>query len=516
MNGIDFFDRGWHTGPQTPCMVDGATGEQLTYDQVRTQTFRIANALKGRGYRTGSKGAILAFNEIGAFVVYLALLRLGMAPITINTRNSIQENASILGSMDCEIVFYTSAFEHALETVRQEAVNIREYVCIDGHGTQPALQAWVDGYGAEEFEIAHDVNRLLLIQPTGGTTGRPKGVMVANRGMENHVANLMAVAPCDVRPVYLAAAPLTHAAGYVMQTVLAANGTGILLSKPDKTLILSLIEKHGVTHTFLPPTVIYELLDHPDVGKYDYSSMRYFIYGASPMAPDKVKRAMEVFGPVMCQVYGQSETSFPNTFLSPADHVEAVRAAPHRLSSCGRATPFCKLGIMSDGKLVPDGEVGEIVLRSGGLMLGYYKNDQATAEVSQHGWHLTGDLGYRDKDGFFYIVDRKKDMIITGGFNVFSVEVEKTLLAHPAVQNCAVIGAPDAKWGERIVAEVELSADAKVSEEDLIAFCKERIGSVKTPKQIVVADQLPRSSVGKILKREVRAKYWKDSTRMVN
>jgi acyl-CoA synthetase (AMP-forming)/AMP-acid ligase II len=234
------------------------------------------------------------------------------------------------------------------------------------------------------------------------------------------------------------------------------------------------------------------------------------------MAPEKVKRAMEVFGPVMCQVYGQSEISFPNTFLSPKEHVEALASAPERLSSCGRASPFCRVAIMTDGRLLPDDEVGEIVIRSTGLMLGYYKNEEGTAEVTKYGWHLTGDIGYRDKAGFFYIVDRKKDMIITGGFNVFSVEVEKVLLAHPAVQNCAVIGAPDPKWDERIVAEVELAAGHEVTEAELIAFCKEKLGSVKSPKQVVVSAQLPRSSVGKILKRDVRAKYWQDKPRMVN
>src|SRR5690606_7458739 len=237
--------------------------------------------------------------------------------------------------------------------------------------------------------IPHDPDRLFLIQPTGGTTGVPKGVMVANRGMENHVANLMAVAPCPVRPVFLAAAPLTHAAGYVMQTVLALNGTAILMSKLDRTVFLESIYRYGVTHTFLPPTVIYDLLQHPDVRSYDYSSLRYLIYGASPMAPDKARKAIEVFGPVLCQVYGRSETSFPNTFLSPADHMQDDAVAPpERLSSCGRATPFCRLGIMADGKLLADGEIGEIVVRSSGLMLGYYGDEGATREVSCNGWHL--------------------------------------------------------------------------------------------------------------------------------
>jgi len=516
MNGIDYLDRGWRIGADTVCLLDGASGERLTYDQVRTNTFRIGNALQAHGYQTGSKGAVLAYNEIGAFVVYLSFMRLGMVPITINSRNSIAENASILDTMGCEILFYSTAFAQAIADVKRLAPQIREFVCIDADGEDPSLAAWTADASSDYFEVPHDPDRLLLIQPTGGTTGKPKGVMVANRGMENHVANMMAVAPMNSRPVFLAVAPLTHAAGYVMQTCLAQNGTGVLLSKPDKVGIMRLIQEHKVTHTFVPPTLIYELLDHPDVSKYDYSSMRYFIYGAAPMSPDKVRRAIDVFGPVMCQVYGQSETSFPNTFLSPQDHVDAITSAPERLSSCGRSTPLCAVEIMTDGKLLPDGEVGEIVVRSSGLMLGYYNQEEGAASTTYNGWLLTGDVGYRDKAGFFYIVDRKKDMIITGGFNVFSVEVEKTLLSHPAVQNCAVVGVPDSKWGERVLAEVELVEQASVTPAELITFCKERIGSVKAPKEIVIVEALPRSSVGKILKRDVRAKYWVDKTRMVS
>ena len=416
MNGIDYLDRGWRTNPSTPCLVDAATGASLTYDEVRTQTFRIGNALRDRGYATGGKGAILAYNEIGAFVVYLAFFRLGMAPITINVRNAIPENASILDAMDCEILFYSQAFAHAIDEVRRLAPRVREYVCIDAQTADPSLDRWIGNATSEYFDIPHDPNRLLLIQPTGGTTGKPKGTMVAHRGMEHHVASLMAVAPCDIPPVFLAVAPLTHAAGYVMQSCLCLNGTGVLMSKPDKSTILRLIEERRVTHTFLPPTLIYELLEHPDVSRYDYSSLRYLLYGASPMAPEKLRRAMEVFGPVMSQVFGQSETAFPNTFMSPQDHLTAIESAPERLSSCGKSTPLCVVEIMSDGQLLPDGEIGEIVIRSSGLMLGYYNEEEGAASTTCNGWHLTGDVGYRDSAGYFYIVDRKKDMIITGGF----------------------------------------------------------------------------------------------------
>lgn len=517
MNGIDYLDRGWQSGPDTKCMIDAISGETATYDEVRTRTLKIANALRDKGYAEGSRGAVIGFNDIATFTTFLSLTRAGVAAIPVNPRNSPADNGWMLDAFDCDIVFFVSVFAEIMSEIAKVAPRIREFVCLDEADGYISMAQWLEGAGPEYFELSHDPDRIYLIQPTGGTTGKPKGVMVANRGMENHVANMMAVAPCEGRPVFLAAAPLTHAAGYVMQTVMSNNGTAILFSKPDKQLLLESIPRYGVTHTFLPPTVIYDLIETPGVRDHDYSSLRYFLYGASPMSPEKAAKAIDIFGPVLCQVYGQSESSFPNTFLSAADHMnDGIVAPSSRLASCGKATPFCKVAIVEDGVELPDGEIGEFAIRSSGLMLGYYKAPEATAEVQRNGWHLTGDVGYRDTEGFFYIVDRKKDMIVSGGFNIYSVEVETALMSHPAVLNAAVIGVPHDKWGEMVSAEVETGPDAGVSEEELIAHCKKLIGSMKTPKKIVFVEQLPRSPLGKILKREVRAKYWQDAERMVN
>lgn len=517
MNGIDYFERGWSMGRHAPCMIDAFTGEQVTYEEMRVRTFVIANAFRARGYGEGTKGAVLGNNDIGTVSCFLSMTRAGIAVIPINPRNTAAENAQILQSFDCEVLLFMRAFAPLVPQIADAAKGIRDFVCIDGTDGYVSLEDWTRGCDATEFELRHDPNRILLIQPTGGTTGRSKGVMVANRGMENHVANMYAVAPMDGRPVFLAVAPLTHAAGYLMQTVMSLNGTTVLMPRVDKVRLLASIAEHGVTHTFLPPTVIYDLLEVPGVENYDYSTLRYFIYGASPMSPEKVKKAIEVFGPVLCQVYGQTEASFPNTFLSSADHFNGDSVASvQRLGSCGRATPFCRLAIMSNGKLLADDEVGEIVIRSSGLMLGYYKADEETRASQHDGWHLTGDIGYRDKDGYFHIVDRKKDLIISGGFNIYSVEVESALLSHPAVQNCAVIGIPHDKWGEMVGAEVELIRGSDVTPQDIIAHCRNRLGAMKAPKQVVIVDQLPRSSVGKILKREIRKKYWENASRMVN
>lgn len=239
------------------------------------------------------------------------------------------------------------------------------------------------------------------------------------------------------------------------------------------------------------------------------------------MSPSRLREAIEVIGPVFTQLFGQTETLFPLTWLAPEEHFVGHKRggevlADNQLRTCGRAAPGVQMAIMAeDGSLLAPGEIGELVCRTEMVMKGYYKNPQATAAANAHGWFHTGDLGYRDERGYFYIVDRAKDMIITGGFNVYSTEVEAAMLTHPAIQECAVLGVPDEKWGEAIKAVVELKADQSVDAQALIAHCKAALGSVKAPKSVDFIDEIPRSPVGKVLKRELRKRYWTGRERQV-
>jgi acyl-CoA synthetase (AMP-forming)/AMP-acid ligase II len=235
------------------------------------------------------------------------------------------------------------------------------------------------------------------------------------------------------------------------------------------------------------------------------------------MSVEKLKEALEVFGPVMTQTFGQVEAPMLVTSMTPEQHLEAIQTGKEkRLWSCGRPTVFSLVEIMDeDGNLLPPGERGEIVVRGNLVMKGYYKNPEATAEASAFGWHHTGDVGYKDEDGFIYIVDRKKDMIISGGFNIFSSEVEQVIWSHPAVQDCAVIGVPDDKWGESVKAVVQLKPGMSATEEELIALCKEKVGSVKAPKSVEFWPDLPRTAVGKVMKRDIRSRFWTGQARNV-
>jgi acyl-CoA synthetase (AMP-forming)/AMP-acid ligase II len=310
------------------------------------------------------------------------------------------------------------------------------------------------------------------------------------------------------RPVYLALAPLTHAAGVLCFPVLSRGGEIVIMRAPDVTAFVDLIERHRVTHTFLPPTVIYMVLAHPGLDAADLSSLQCFWYGAAPMSVARLEEALTRIGPVMAQLFGQTEAPMMISTMAPADHFEADGSvARQRLSSAGRPTPLCTVAVMDPmGQLLPTGERGEIVVRGSLVMPGYYHDEAATREASAHGWHHTGDIGYLDEDGYLYIVDRAKDMIISGGFNVYSTEVEQAILRHPSVQECAVVGLPDEKWGERVVAVVQPTPGASVDAGELTAFVKEQIGSVKAPKQIEVWEDLPRSKVGKVLKTDIKSR----------
>jgi fatty-acyl-CoA synthase len=307
--------------------------------------------------------------------------------------------------------------------------------------------------------------------------------------------------------VYLALAPLTHAAGVLCFPIMTHGGQIVVMPKPDLGDFLALVEQRRVTHTFLPPTLIYMLLGHPKLASADLSSLQCFWYGAAPMSTSRLEEAIERIGKVMAQLFGQSEAPMMISMMSPAEHFRPDGSVDRaRLASAGRPGPLVTVAIMDEGgRVLPQGERGEIVVRSSLVMAGYYKDEAATREAGRHGWHHTGDIGYLDADNFLFIVDRAKDMIITGGFNVYSAEVEQALMQHAAVQDCAVVGLPDEKWGERVTAVVQLHAGAHATEDELKAFVKAKLGSVKAPKQVLAWPELPRSKVGKVLKKEVRA-----------
>ncbi|MEC9344956.1 MAG: AMP-binding protein [Pseudomonadota bacterium] len=516
MRIIDQFDRGASLYPDRDCLNDGTRG--WTYRTVQELTHRIAAGLRRDGIAAGGRISVYSPNHAMAYATVMAVGRHDGTWVPINARNAIDENLYILNNNRVEALFYHSDFEPLLDRIRAEVPSIRLFVCIDrAGGAAPFLDDWMPATWEPAPDDIVNPEAIFAHVSSGGTTGRPKGVMLSHRAFETMIATFHACMPVTEPPVHLMVAPMTHAAGVTSFALLAYGATNVFLPDTKPETIMAAIEKHRVTHLFLPPTLIYVILAHPDVRKYDYSSLRNFVYAAAPMSADKLKEALEVFGPVMTQTYGQAEAPMIATFFSPAEHMEALRTNKHhRLLSCGKSTPYTRVEIMDDdGNILPRGESGEIVVRGSLVMSGYFGQPDETAAAGTFGWHHTGDIGTIDEDGFVYIVDRKKDMIITGGFNVYPSEIEQVLWTHPAVQDCAVIGVPDEKWGEAVKAVVELKPGASTDGAELIALCKEKLGSVKAPKTVDFIDQLPRSPVGKVLKRDLRKPFWEGKGRAV-
>jgi fatty-acyl-CoA synthase len=522
MRAIDYFDKGADANPEQTAVIDGSCS--YTYRQMQAITHRIARAMWAGGLQGEVCVAIYSHNDARVLFCMLGLMRAGAVWVPINYRNAVDGNAEYMNYVKTEWLFYHSTFSDRVEEIKARVSSLRHLICLDREdGANPSLDRFMEsGRQTEEVEWADangNLDRLVGIVPTGGTTGPAKGVRVTNLAwgtmteMASHYWR-----GGDVAPVCLNVAPLSHAAGVVAFTMFTLGATNIIMPKFDALEVLRNIERLRVTHLFLPPTAFYNLLSHPEAGRFDYSSLRLFLLAGSPVSPDKLKKGVEVFGPCICQCYGQTEAPMLLTWLD-AKTVAAAAAGDHpeRLRSCGRPTSAVRLAVMDEsGRILPAGETGEIVARGTLVTPGYYEMPEATAEIRAFGWHHTGDVGYLDGDGFAYIVDRKKDMIITGGFNVYCAEVEAGIMALPQVHECAVIGVPDDTWGEAVKAVIVLREGESLTEDEVIAHCKSRLGGVKSPKSVEFWLEIPKTSAGKIDRRELRRPYWTEADRSVH
>jgi fatty-acyl-CoA synthase len=352
---------------------------------------------------------------------------------------------------------------------------------------------------------------------TGGTTGKPKGVIGTVQSITTMTTIQLAEWEWPEHPKFLMCTPLSHAGAAFFVPTIVKGGEMVVLSKFDPAEVLRVIEEQKITATMLVPSMIYALMDHPDSHTRDLSSLETVYYGASAMNPVRLAEAIRRFGPIFAQYYGQSEAPMVITYLAKGDHDEK------RLTSCGRPTLFARTALLGDdGKPVPQGEVGEICVSGPLLSGGYWNLPDETSRTFHDGWMHTGDLAREDEDGFWYIVDRTKDMIVTGGFNVFPREVEDVVAEHPSVAQVCVIGTPDEKWGEAVTAVVVLRPDAPSDEEsvskmtaEIQAAVKERKGSVQSPKQVIVVESVPVTALGKPDKKSVRAQFWEGASRAV-
>ncbi|MEH6821790.1 MAG: AMP-binding protein [Dietzia psychralcaliphila] len=519
MAAIDFFDRGWSMDPSK--VAYSGAGEVWTYEEAGRLSCRIANKLLAETSDGRATVAVLSPNSPKAWICVLGVWRADFTWVPLNPGNPVAENVHLLGRFDVDLVMYHPDLAQMAEEIKEISGPAGPRMVAIGPGmSDPDLDEWTANVSDAAPIITHDPEAVVMLSPTGGTTGEPKGVMNTNRNIGVMVAHQMLALQyeCDGEAVNLAAAPMTHTAGMFSLQTTARGGTVVVLERATPELILPAIQQHRITELFLPPTVVYRLLEVLSREDYDTSCLRYLMYAAAPMSVEKLKEGIRRLGPVFIECYGQMEAPAAISFLRPVEHMDGNEpAADGRLASCGRPYPLVEVQIKDPvtGTRLGTGETGEICVAGDLLMKGYYNDPAKTAETIVGGWLHTGDLGHLDEQGYLYLTDRKKDLIISGGFNVYPGEVEQVVWGHPAVEDCAVVGAPDLDWGERVTAVVELKPGQDVTAEELHELCRTSLGPVRTPKDFVFVERLPRSVNGKVLKKDVRETFWADAEQRI-
>jgi len=506
-----------HGGTRPDRVAVHFEGQRFTYGELDRRANRIANGLIAAGVRPQGRVAILSKNNPAFFELWFGAAKANAVLVPVNFRLAPPEVAYVVDDARAELLFVGAEFYAVVEKIRHQLKSVRQVIALDGgHASWPDYAAWVAQQSASDPALAVEPGDCAIQMYTSGTTGHPKGAQLSH-------ANLLALLPGALQQfgdwhdndVNLVCMPLFHIGGAGWGLVGLYRGVESVLTRdPDPSAILRLIPEFGITKAFLVPAMILFLLQIPKSRETDFSSLELIVYGASPAPLELLRNAIKVFRCNFAQVYGLTETTGAITYLSPEDHGEN---AVERLKSCGKPMTQVEIRVVDAfGQDLPIGQVGEIICRTPQIMLGYWNLPEATSRSIRDGWFHTGDAGYLDQDGYVYIYDRVKDMIISGGENIYPAEVESALFGHPALADVAVIGVPDEKWGEAVKAVVVTKPGAAVTPEELIGYARERIAGYKVPRSIDFVEALPRNPSGKILKRELRKPYWASLDRQVN
>jgi len=488
-------------------------GGEISYRATAEQIGRLQAVFTAAGLGRGTRVALLAGNSVQAWCAGMAAQACGMVTTWLHQLGSLDDHLFQLQDYGAEVLVVDAALfaQRAADLVARHA-GFRQVYTLAASDLGTDLLAQAAHIGHHTLRDLSAPDDLATINYTGGTTGRSKGAVRSQAGYAAMLLDVATNFELPERPHYLAAAPITHVAGTLVQPVLLRGGTVRMLGgfAPDK--LLQVIAQERINLTLLVPTMVYTLLDAPELARTDLSSLESLIYGASPMSPTRLLEGLERIGPVFAQLYGQTE-GYPISFLTRADHDPRM---PERFASCGQPTTGSTVALLDDDdQPVAPGAVGELCVRSAQVMQGYWNQPELTASTLRNGWLHTGDLARADDQGYLYIVDRKKDMIVSGGFNVYPRDVEDAISSHPAVAMVAVIGVPDARWGEAVTAMVQLKAGQQVAPEALVELVRQKKGPVQAPKQVHFVDALPRTAVGKIDKKVLRAPFWAGQGRQV-
>jgi long-chain acyl-CoA synthetase len=492
-------------------------GERISYATLDRRSNQVAQGLIAAGIRPQKRVAVLAKNAPVFFELWFGATKANAVLVPVNFRLAPPEVAFVVNDAQAELLFVGADYYATIEKVIHDLKTVREIIALDGkHGAWTDYARWRDRQKTADPRLPVAGRDCAIQMYTSGTTGHPKGAQLSHD-------NLLALLPSALKKwgvwrdedVILVCMPLFHIGGSGWALVGLYRGVENVLTREfEPASILRQIEERRITKALFVPAMMLFLLQAPQARDTDFSSLDLIVYGASPAPLDLLRQAIKVFGCGLAQLYGLTETTGAITYLPPEDHGEH---AIERMKSCGKPADGVEIRIVdAAGKDLPPGEVGEVICRTPQNMLGYWNLPEATARTIRGDWLHTGDAGYLDKDGYLYIYDRVKDMIVSGGENIYPAEVESALFGHPAVADVAVIGVPDSKWGEAVKAIVVRKPGAEVTAKELIDYARERIAGYKVPRSVDFVEALPRNPSGKILKRELRKPYWEGRERQVN
>jgi long-chain acyl-CoA synthetase len=495
-------------------------GQEMTFRQVNERINRLANGLMDLGLKRGDRVAALLYNSPRAIETRFALMKAGLCMVPINIRQSEEENSYIINHSESSVVILDHEYLPKWEQMKGQCKAVRTTIVA---GENPAsglsYEEVIRSASPREPEVMVLLEDLERIAYTSGTTGRPKGVMktIGNdlARLRNDFLNQDYLT--SSRDIMLNVAPLTHAARELFRKHYLKGACNLIFRRFDEEEILETIQRERVTAAMFVPTMIVRLVLHPRVRDYDLSSLRRIYYGTAPIAADKLRLACDLFGNILRQCYGLSEATQPVFLLFPEDMaIPDAEKRALRLTSAGKPALGIEVRIVNErGEEVPQGEAGEILIRGENVMKGYWRDPEATREVLKDGWFYTGDVAKRDEDGFIYIVDRKKEMIISGGFNIYPREVEQAIESHPGVAEAAVIGVPDETWGEAVMALIVLKPNIRATSEEIIELCRAKIASYKKPHFVEFVGSLPKNFQGKVMRRTLRDQHWQNRERKI-
>jgi long-chain acyl-CoA synthetase len=497
-------------------------GRQITWGELNANATKVANGLLAMGVKPQDRVAILDKNVPEYFELLFGAAKVNAVLVAANWRLAPREVQYIVDNADAKVFLVGQDFTGVLDAIAGDLPSVEKFLILGEHDGYESWAAWRDAQSDVEPDVPSTESDVAFQLYSSGTTGLPKGVMLSNANLYGAMGFYGDMMELTAESTSMVAMPLFHIGGSGWAIAGMYQGAEMhLLREVNPMVVLDTLVTGKVSHAFLVPAVYQFLLTVPDIASRDFSHLRYLAYGASPISVDVLSRSLETFGCKFLQAYGLTETTGTVVALYPEDH-DPHGPNAHRLRAAGRAIPGTDIKIVdtATGDEVPTGEVGEIWIRGPQVMVGYWKMpEETTKSIRPDGFFRSGDAGYMDGDGYIYIHDRVKDMIVSGGENIYPAEVENVLMGHPAVADCAVIGVPDDKWGETPKAMVVVKSGTDLGDgfaADVIGYCREHLARFKCPTSVDVIDAIPRNPSGKVLKKDLRAPFWEGRTRNVN